>query len=296
MPNLTEYSNEELQAMNEELRSMVEELEMSNKEIQSLNEELNTVNQELKSRVEERTQALEEINEVLRKEVTQRKRVEEARVKLLGQLVSAQEDERRRFARDLHDQLGQQLTTLKMKLESLRVQSEDRQHMLEALDDLQGIVRQLDLDVDFLAWQLRPVALDDIGLRAALANYVKQWSEHFGIRAEFHASAVAQRFDPRIETNLYRIAQEALNNCAKHAQCSRADILLERRDHHIVLIVEDDGVGFDPGNTTDRDGQWGLLGMRERVALIDGTIEIESAAQSGTTIFVRVPLSGGGRK
>ncbi len=262
-------------------------------ELTQAREDLLQATRELESRVVERTEALESLNETLRKEVAERKRVEEARIELLGQLVSAQEDERRRFARDLHDQLGQQLTALKMKLESLRVKSDNRRQLTDSLDDLQGIVKQLDLDVDFLAWQLRPVALDDIGLKAALSNYVKQWSEHFGIPAEFHAADLSQRFDPRIETNLYRIAQEALNNCAKHSQCSRAEILLEHRDHQIVLIVEDDGVGFDPSAKGERDGQWGLLGMHERVTLVDGTIEIESAPREGTTIYVRVPLIAG---
>src|SRR6266542_1107061 len=177
-----------------------------------------------------------------------------------------------------------------MKLESLKIHAEDRKQLNAGLDELQGIVQQLDSDVDFLAWQFRPVALDDRGLPAALSNYVKQWSQHFGIAAEFHTADLGQRFDPRIETNLYRIAQEALNNCAKHSQCSHAEILLERRDRHIVLIVEDDGVGFSPGKAQEGDGQCGLIGMRERASLLDGTIEIESAPQAGTTIYIRVPL------
>ncbi len=262
-------------------------------ELTQAREDLLKAREELESRVEERTRALEQANEALRNEVGERKRVEESRIELLGQLVSAQEDERRRFARDLHDQLGQQLTALRMKLESLKPQTENRSQLNSALEELEVIVKQLDADVDFLAWQLRPVALDDLGLSAALSNYVKQWSEHFGIPAEFHAADLGQRFDPRIETNLYRIAQEALNNCAKHSQCLRAEILLERRDHHLVLIIEDDGVGFSPTTVQEGDGQWGLLGMRERAALLDGAIEIESAPESGTTIYIRVPLTGG---
>jgi signal transduction histidine kinase len=158
---------------------------------------------------------------------------------------------------------------------------------------LQRIVKQLDSDVDFLAWQLRPVALDDLGLTAALSNYVRQWSEHFEIPAEFHSDDMGQRFDPQIETNLYRIAQEALNNSAKHSQCSRAEILLERRHHHLVLILEDNGIGFSPAKPPEGNGQWGLIGMRERVALLNGKIEIESAPKGGTTIYVQVPLTRG---
>ncbi len=260
-------------------------------ELSRAREDLLKARQELESRVEKRTGELEGANEALRNEIAERRRVEEARIELLSQLVTAQEDERRRFARDLHDQLGQQLTALSLKLESLKVEAENSKQLSATVDGLQQIVGQLDLDVDFLAWQLRPLALDDLGLSAALSNYVKQWSEHFGIPAEFQATSLGQRFDPRIETNLYRIAQEALNNCAKHSQCTHAEILLERRDHQVVLIVEDDGVGFDPATVHKGDGQWGLLGMRERTALLDGSIEIESGPPKvGTTIYVRVPL------
>jgi two-component system, chemotaxis family, CheB/CheR fusion protein len=266
-------------------------------ELSRAREQLQKAREDLESSVEERTRELEGANEALRNEVAERRRVEEARIELLSQLVTAQEDERRRFARDLHDQLGQQLTALSLKLESLKAESENRKKLTAAVDGLQEIVGQLDLDVDFLAWQLRPVALDDLGLPAALSNYVRQWSEHFGIRAEFQATNLGQRFDPRIETNLYRIAQEALNNCAKHSQCTHAEILLERRDHHVVLIVEDDGVGFNPATGREVEGQWGLLGMRERTALLDGSIEIESGPPKvGTTIYVRVPLVVGGEK
>jgi two-component system CheB/CheR fusion protein len=260
-------------------------------ELSRAKEDLQQARQDLESRVEERTTELERANEALRTEVAERRRVEEARIELLSQLVTAQEDERRRFARDLHDQLGQQLTALSLKLESLKGEAENRKQLGSMVEGLQKIVGQLDLDVDFLAWQLRPVALDDLGLPAALSNYVKQWSEHFGIPAEFQATNLGQRFDPRIETNLYRIAQEALNNCAKHSQCKHAEILLERRDHNVVLIIDDDGVGFNPATVEEGDGQWGLLGMRERTALLNGSIEIESGPPKvGTTIYVRVPL------
>src|SRR5262249_11209099 len=101
-----------------------------------------------------------------------------------------------------------------------------------------------------------------------------------------------ERLPQQIETNLYRIAQEALNNCAKHSKCTRADLLLEHRDGALVLIVEDDGVGFDPEKAPTRGEQWGLIGIRERAALLKGAVEIESEPGNGTTIFVRVPLSG----
>ncbi|HET6889777.1 MAG TPA: chemotaxis protein CheB, partial [Pyrinomonadaceae bacterium] len=138
-------------------------------------EALRRASEELEVRVAGRTAELATAVESLRRQVAETKRSEEGRMDLLAQLVNAQEDERRRFALDLHDQLGQQLTSLRLKLESLK--SEDnRKEIRDALEELQEIVKHLDADVDFLAWQLRPVALDDLGLGAALSNYVKDWS------------------------------------------------------------------------------------------------------------------------
>jgi two-component system CheB/CheR fusion protein len=255
-------------------------------------QDLREAHEELEARVVSRTSELASANVALRNEMSERAEIEDSRMMLLSQLVSTQEDERRRFALDLHDQLGQQLTILRLKLESLATQAKDQPRLESSFHELQDIVKQLDSDVDFLAWQLRPVILDDLGLPTALENYVKQWSEHFGISGQIRLGGLKdERFAPLIETHLYRIAQEALNNCAKHSKCLRAEILLELRDHHAVLIIEDDGVGFTPDEVNLQDGHWGLLGMRERAALLRGTVEVESSPTKGTTIYVRVPLN-----
>ena len=253
-------------------------------------EDLRVARENLESQVSERTKELGDANEALKIEIARRQDVEDARLQLLSELVTAQENERRRVSLDLHDQLGQQLTTLRLKLESLKSTITDTT-LSSSVDELQEIVKQLDSDVDFLAWQLRPMALDDLGLAAALGNYVKQWAEHFDVDAEFRAGDFkGDRLLPQVETNLYRIVQEALTNCAKHAKCSRAEILLERTDQHVVLIIEDNGVGFDPDAVPQHDSRWGLLGMRERGKLLSGTVEVESSPNQGTTIYVRVPL------
>jgi two-component system CheB/CheR fusion protein len=243
---------------------------------------------DLEVKVSERTAELAFSNEALRVEIHERELSEDARGKLLEKLVNAQEGERRRLARDLHDQLGQQLTALRLKLDSL-----GQRNNLNAdttFGEIEDIVTQLDADVDFLAWEVRPIALDELGLETALANYTKQWSDHFHISGEFHSRGLGeQRLSPEIESNFYRIAQEALNNCAKHAECTRADIILECSDHQVALIIEDNGVGFDPQQAQSALAM-GLLGMRERALLMGGTFEIESAHRKGTTIFVRVPL------
>ena len=158
------------------------------------------------------------------------------------------------------------------------------------VEQAQAAAGRLDSEVDFMAWELRPAALDDLGLAAALENFVHEWSEHFGIAADYHSTGLARRrLAPELETNLYRIAQEALNNVAKHAGATHVGVILERRDQHIALIVEDDGGGFDPSDEMGEERGMGLLNMRERAALVGGALEIESAAGEGTTVFARVP-------
>ncbi|MGB9178625.1 MAG: CheR family methyltransferase [Pyrinomonadaceae bacterium] len=255
-------------------------------------EELRRAREELEQRVVERTRELAKANEALRVENAERRLIEKARLQLLRQLIRVQDDERRRIARDIHDHLGQQSTALRLKLEALKEQCVRHEELCEPIEQTQELAARLDADVDFLAWELRPAALDDLGLALALANFVKEWSKHFGITADFHSTGMDQeRPAPEVETNLYRIAQEALNNISKHAQASRADVLLERRDSSVVLIVEDNGVGFDLKDKEQSDRGLGLLGMRERAGLIGGSLEIEAAPHQGTTIYARVPVT-----
>ena len=253
--------------------------------------EVKVVYNELESRVKSRTDELSRSNLALRDEIEDKVRSEELRQLLLEDLVRAQEEERRRLARDLHDHLGQRLTTLRMRIETLK---DPKARTPASPDELQEIVKRLDADVDFLAWELRPIALDELGLESALSNYATTWSKHFDAKAEFHARGLDdRRLPPEVESNLYRIAQEALNNCAKHAKCTRADIILERRDHHVILIIEDNGVGFNVPAEIKSGSIMGLISMRERAALIGGTFDIESTPNEGTTIFVRVHIKAG---
>jgi PAS domain S-box-containing protein len=224
-------------------------------------------------------------------DLTERRQAEaeHARTELLAHLVFAQEDERRRIAREMHDQFGEQLTTLALRIGALKAATRDNPPVAEQVAALEAVAQQLDRDVDQLVWELRPTALDDLGLRAALTNYVQDWSRRVGVAAELHtAGLLDDRLPPDVETALYRIAQEALTNVAKHARAGEVEIILERRGDHVLLVVEDDGVGFEPGDRDDARGGFGLRGMRERASLIGATLEIESGAGQGTTILLRM--------
>src|SRR5215211_542142 len=262
-------------------------------EQQRAEEELRRANDELEVRVRERTFELAKVNESLRDEITDRIQTEKDRVRLLRQIVRAQEDERRRIARDIHDQVGQQMTALRLNLAALDQGFAGDGELHEKLENTKAIAERLDADVDFLTWELRPAALDDIGVPEAMGTFVSQWSKHSGVNAQLHTTGLdKKRLSPETEINLYRIMQEALNNTMKYAQANRVDVLLERRDGQVLLIIEDDGAGFNPDEEIGREDHkgMGLIGMRERAALVGGTLQIESMPKKGTTIFVRVPV------
>jgi two-component system, NarL family, sensor histidine kinase UhpB len=225
-------------------------------------------------------------------DLTQRQQAdaERARTELLTRLVFAQEDERRRIAREMHDQFGEQLTALALRIAALKSACTDRADLLGQVEALENVARQLDHGVDQLVWELRPTALDDLGLRAALTNYVQDWSQRVNISAELHTSGLMDdRLPSEVETTLYRIAQEALNNVAKHARARSVEIILERRADHVLLIIEDDGVGFEPAEAPAGRQGFGLLGMQERAALVGATLQIESTG-GGTTILLRMAM------
>ena len=254
-------------------------------------EELRRAYDELENRVRERTLELAEANVVMQAEISERISTERSRVRLLRQIVRAQEDERRRIARDIHDQLGQQMTALRLNLDSISQGCGEDGEMRGKLEQTQAIAERLDADVGFLAWELRPAALDDLGLSPAISNFVREWSRHSGIAAEFHTTGMEkERLAPEAESALYRITQEALNNAMKYSQAERVDVLLERRDNQVVLIVEDDGRGFNPQQAATDGRGLGLVGMRERATLVGGMLEIESKPGEGTAIFARVPM------
>ena len=234
---------------------------------------------ELETRVQTRTGEL-------RREIENHAAAKDAVTHLLHRVVNAQEDERRRIARDLHDHLGQQLTALRLALE--RHQGKGDGSADADVDDALSLTRQIGKDVDFLAWELRPAALDELGLVAALPRFIDEWSLHVGVAAEFHLRGYeAGHLSSNTELAFYRIAQEALNNVAKHAHASRVDVLLAADGGDVVLVIEDDGVGFEPAEPGDTARGLGLASMHERAALVGASVQIESTAGKGTAVFVR---------
>jgi two-component system CheB/CheR fusion protein len=255
-------------------------------------DELRRAHEDLETRVEERTHELAAANESLRREVFERQRVEDARVFLLRQLVNAQEGERRRISRELHDQLGQQVSALGLKLSMLKNNGELSVPVRGELQQLESLVKDLDSDLDFLVWELRPTALDDLGLVDAVSDYAATWSRHFDVPVNLHAPDEVRetRLEPEIETVLYRMTQEALNNVAKHAHASAVQITLSRRADEVSLTIVDDGVGFDDKQPFGTGAKGlGLVGMRERAALAGGSVNIESKPGAGTTVRLVIP-------
>ena len=234
-------------------------------------------------------------------DVTERRRLEAARedarrehMELVRRVLTLQEAERRRIARDIHDDLGQQVTALRLKLEWLAERSGSNEELGSSVRVVQEAAERVDQHIDFLLRDLRPSGLDELGLLAVLRQTVADWSATFGIPATFRAVGVdAGRLPHEIETQAFRIVQEALNNVHKHAAATKVKVCLERRKGRTTLTVADDGIGLLASSTTPppaghRRGL-GLLGMRERAMLIGGQLDITSTPGVGTTVTLLLP-------
>jgi two-component system sensor histidine kinase UhpB len=206
----------------------------------------------------------------------------EAEQRRSGQLVlRAQEEERRRLARDLHDEVNQALTAILLRLQALRQDAPEE--LDEQLDELKRLVNQAMEELLKLARQLRPTALDDHGLAPAIEGQVRRFAQQTGIRAEVHSRGDVSRLTADQQLAVYRVAQEALSNIGQHADAKRVQVTLDASDRGVVLLVRDDGRGFD----APEDGS-GLGGMAERARLVGGKLSVHSAVGRGTALRLTI--------
>jgi signal transduction histidine kinase len=228
-------------------------------------------------------------------EHTQRlERESQLRRQLLLRMDAAQEEDRRRMARDLHDSLGQKLVAMSLCLAKLRDQPMEETARRQ-LDDLASLLAASDRELDQIVFELRPIALQDFGLVEALGAHVNSWSAMSGTQVDIVANGLEGRTLPQhVEVAIFRVVQEALNNVAKHARARHVGITVQRGHDFVTASVEDDGVGFDvpdrePRNTLTPG--WGLAGMRERIEALGGQFVLESTVGAGTTVLLRLPLT-----
>lgn len=203
-------------------------------------------------------------------------------------VVEAQELERARLARELHDETGQALTSILLGLKPLEETAESPEARA-ALDSVRELVISTLQDVRRLAVELRPSALDDFGLVPAVERLTDTFREQSGLQVDLETQLGDERLPSEAETTLYRVIQEALTNIIKHSAASRVSILLQRKNGAVVAVVEDDGNGFDPSDT--RPDSLGLAGMSERVSLAGGRLQVETSPGSGTTVVAEMPSS-----
>jgi signal transduction histidine kinase len=257
-------------------------LDRMRQSIKALVERVERANEELEVRVAERTRSLDDANAELRVR-------EAARGEMLRKVITAQEDERKRVARELHDETTQDLAVLLMRID--RASEAIRSGGSPGLDEVKALATRCLEDVHRLILDLRPSVLDDLGLLSAIRWYAERalTSRGVSVRCEFGELG---RLPPELETALFRMCQEAMSNVARHAQASRVLIQVSIEGHEIHVDIEDDGRGFDAEAVAKREGRrpFGLVGIRERAELVDGHARIESTPGAGTRVEVRIPL------
>lgn len=224
-------------------------------------------------------------------DITEHKEIAVERAIMARRLVNTQEDERLRLARELHDEMGQDLTALSLALKVLQDVS-DFHDLKRSLPEIRKIVEHMSIQVHHTASTLRPTLLSHLGLCQALEDMVVTWSERLGVSVDVHLEALSDPLNDEAATTVYRVVQEALTNIAKHSKARSISVTAQHSDGQLRIAVEDDGRGFDC-NTIDgkRPGCFGLFGMRERMALVGGALAVESAPGHGTTIFASLPSS-----
>lgn len=240
----------------------------------------------------ERLAQSERLARALKTETKLRAAVEGDLTQVLRRTVADQETERQRIARELHDTLGQSLTMLQIGLQALGQEVPANEKLQQRLNSMKSLAADLGRDVNRLATEIRPTSIDDLGIQKAIESLLEAWSENTSFKYYLHLSPKEMRLPKAIESTLYRVLQELLTNVVRHAEASKVGVILNVSDVQVSMIVEDDGRGF-PANEEEATNspamRLGLLGIRERLALVGGSLEIESSPGRGATVFVRIP-------
>ncbi|NGZ09993.1 MAG: sensor histidine kinase [Nitrospira sp. LK70] len=279
-------------------------------------DELRQAHDELEARVQARTQQLAALNQSLiieiadRMETEQSLRASEAALQarerqlqqnreelraLAGQLLTAQEEDRRRISRDLHDHINQRLAMLSMDLRQIEKGIfTDHDHLRDEIRRVSECLILISDDVRQMAYRFHPSILDDLGLIKAVRGLVDDFSTHTGIQSTYVHNDPVTALPDEVTICIYRIVQESLSNVARHAQASQVEVEVMCDDETIDLSIRDNGVGFDLKQSDKLGGHLGLLSMKERVRLAQGTLEVESTPGHGTHIRVAIPLTQGG--
>jgi signal transduction histidine kinase len=248
--------------------------------------DVSTMNAELERRVQDRTRELSQLYESLQAQ-------DARRGQLLRKVIAAQEEERKRLARELHDETTQQLTALGMQLDMLTRAVGDQSPTAERVRDARALVGRMIDELHRVIFDLRPSMLDDLGLLPAIHSYAERRLGPRGITVRFEFPDVHPELSPEARTAIFRVVQEALSNIERHSQAETVLVSCAVTGDRLTIEVEDDGVGFDPAEVQQprESGRGlGLLGMRERLALLGGTIEVDSEKGQGTRVVVTVPL------
>jgi signal transduction histidine kinase len=289
---IAQETNMRMARLNETLRRRSADLAASNRQLKQEIAQREMAEAALRTSKEHYSQLLE-----------QSRRMQEQLRRLSRQLLSAQEEERKKISRELHDVIAQTLTTINVRLASLKREAALNTEGLErSIARTQKLIeRSVDI-VHRFARELRPTVLDDLGLIPALHTFMKSFSAETGIRVSLSAFAEVEQVTGEKRTVLYRVAQEALTNVARHAQASQAQVKIDKLDGDVCMKIKDNGKGFQKQQVfhTKKGVRLGLLGMSERLDMVGGKFTISSAPGKGTTVLAQVPLidqrRGGGKQ
>jgi signal transduction histidine kinase len=234
------------------------------------------------------------MTQALGKAEEERAEREQLRARYVSGVITAQEEERKRIARELHDSASQSLTSLMVGLRALS-DTCDSPVIQQRAEELRSVAADTLDEVHELSRQLRPSVLDDLGLPAALERHIADCRRRYSLQIDLAMRGLSERRLPsEVETALYRIVQEALTNVARHAQATTASVLIEQHDGVVRAIIEDDGRGFDPAAAGKAEQRLGLYGIRERAELLGGKLTVESEPGRGASLFVEIPLAADG--